>query len=56
MQGDTADAHLVRELRIERERIDRMIADLRRSRELLDDVIASAEGVGAEEGSLTSRH
>ncbi|APC37669.1 MULTISPECIES: MerR family transcriptional regulator [Nocardiopsis] len=51
----TADAHLVRELRTERERIDRMIADLRRSRELLDDVIASAEGDETEEGSLTGR-
>ncbi|WP_150253977.1 MerR family transcriptional regulator [Nocardiopsis deserti] len=51
----TADAHLVHELRIERERIDRMIADLQRSRELLDDVIASAEGTGTEESPLTGR-
>lgn len=51
----TADAHLVRELTVERARIDRMIADLQRSRELLDDVIASAEGAGTEGSPLTVR-
>ncbi|MGW3669477.1 MerR family transcriptional regulator [Streptomyces sp. NPDC005141] len=38
----TADADLVRELTVERARIDRMIEDLRRSRALLDGVIDAA--------------
>lgn len=37
-----ADATLVEELRGERARIDRVINDLRRSREVLDDVIDAA--------------
>ncbi|MBR8744782.1 MerR family transcriptional regulator [Nocardiopsis sp. MG754419] len=49
----TADENLVRELTVEGERIDRMIADLRRSRELLDDVIANAQGTTREQGPLT---
>ncbi|GAB3475386.1 MerR family transcriptional regulator [Nocardiopsis coralliicola] len=43
-----AGGTLVRELAVERARIDRMIADLERSRALLDEVIASAEGAGPE--------
>ncbi|WP_029391085.1 MerR family transcriptional regulator [Streptomyces xiaopingdaonensis] len=42
--SETADAFLVRELTRERERIDRTIEDLQRSRSLLDGVIASASG------------
>lgn len=42
--AETADTYLVDELTVERARIDRMIGDLQRSRELLDDVIASAKG------------
>jgi len=38
----TADSYLVSELLVERARIDRMIEDLRRSRSLLDTVIAAA--------------
>jgi len=34
---------LARELRVERERIDRQIADLLRTREILDEVIEAAE-------------
>lgn len=44
--GPTARAtpRLVAELTTERERIDRMISDLLRSREVLDEVIAAAAG------------
>ncbi|MEW2556069.1 MerR family transcriptional regulator [Streptomyces zhihengii] len=38
----TPDDNLVRDLTVERERIDRMIDDLVRSRALLDDVIRAA--------------
>ncbi|AKG44847.1 MerR family transcriptional regulator [Streptomyces xiamenensis] len=38
----TADTYLMTELTWERARIDRMIEDLRRSRALLDEVIATA--------------
>ncbi|MDI3417707.1 MerR family transcriptional regulator [Streptomyces luteolus] len=40
--SEIADAGLVRELTVERERIDRMIEDLRRSRSLLDSAIEAA--------------
>ncbi|GAB2803459.1 hypothetical protein GCM10027073_40020 [Streptomyces chlorus] len=40
--SETADALLVSELTAERDRIDRMIEDLRRSRTLLAPVIAAA--------------
>ncbi|GAB3568091.1 MerR family transcriptional regulator [Amycolatopsis endophytica] len=40
--SEIADAKLVGDLRGERERIDRMITDLIRSREVLDDVIDAA--------------
>ncbi|WP_329042341.1 MerR family transcriptional regulator [Streptomyces sp. NBC_00178] len=46
----TADAFLVGELTVERARIDRLIEDLRRSRSLLDDVIAAAAGGREEPG------
>ncbi|MFG2296265.1 MerR family transcriptional regulator [Streptomyces sp. NPDC048603] len=39
-----ATPRLVAELTAERERIDRMITDLLRSREVLDEVIATASG------------
>lgn len=39
----TADHHLVQELTVERERIDQMIADLQRSRELLNEIITCAQ-------------
>jgi hypothetical protein len=48
--SEIADRKLVDELRTERERIDRMIADLLRSREILDEVIdAAALGTDAAE-------
>ncbi|MFD6278850.1 MerR family transcriptional regulator [Streptomyces sp. NPDC060209] len=40
----TATPSLVSDLTLERERIDRKIDELRRSREVLDDVIATAAG------------
>jgi DNA-binding transcriptional MerR regulator len=40
--NEFATPALVNELRVERERIDRMIADLLRSREVLDEVIERA--------------
>ncbi|MFD8568431.1 MerR family transcriptional regulator [Streptomyces sp. NPDC057694] len=40
--AETADAFLVAELTVERDRIDRMIEDLRRSRSLLNTVIDNA--------------
>jgi DNA-binding transcriptional MerR regulator len=42
--NEIADGKLVEELIAERDRIDRMMADLARSREVLDDVIATAAG------------
>lgn len=42
--SEAADAKLVAELTRERERIDRTIEDLFRSRDTLDDVIESASG------------
>ncbi|MFD9291795.1 MerR family transcriptional regulator [Streptomyces sp. NPDC060030] len=44
-----ATPRLVGDLTLERDRIDRKIAELRRSREVLDDVIATAAG-GSPEG------
>ncbi|WP_157254708.1 MerR family transcriptional regulator [Nonomuraea typhae] len=44
--AEIATAALVEELTLERDRIDRMIADLVRSREVLDDVITAAAGNG----------
>ncbi|MFF4398608.1 MerR family transcriptional regulator [Streptomyces sp. NPDC001480] len=40
-----ATGRLVQDLTAERDRIDRMIADLRRSREALDEVIRTAQDV-----------
>ncbi|MGX1475203.1 UNVERIFIED_CONTAM: hypothetical protein RKD50_004011 [Streptomyces canus] len=40
----TATPRLVADLTEERARIDRMIADLKRSRDTLDDVIEAARG------------
>ncbi|MFI0446880.1 MerR family transcriptional regulator [Actinomadura sp. 6N118] len=45
--SEIADAKLVTELTAERDRIDRMIGDLITSREVLDDVIATASQPGA---------
>ena len=45
--GAVADGKLVDELVAERERIDRMMADLARSRAVLDDVIETATGAQA---------
>jgi DNA-binding transcriptional MerR regulator len=42
--SEIADAQLVEDLVDERERIDRMIVDLARSRAVLDQVITAAEG------------
>ena len=42
--SEIADEELVTDLVAERERIDRTMADLVRSREVLDDVIATARG------------
>ncbi|MCC3764081.1 MerR family transcriptional regulator [Glycomyces sp. TRM65418] len=41
--NEHATARLAQDLRAERERIDRQIADLMRSREILDEVIAAAD-------------
>ncbi|MEE2036932.1 MerR family transcriptional regulator [Nocardiopsis sp. CT-R113] len=41
------DSSLVADLMVERDRIDRMIGDLQRSRELLDGVIKAASAEGA---------
>ncbi|ADI10100.1 MerR family transcriptional regulator [Streptomyces bingchenggensis BCW-1] len=48
--SEIADAHLVTDLTAERERIDRMIEDLRRSRAVLDEVIDTASGPRAAKG------
>lgn len=45
--SETATPLLVEELTAERDRIDRMISDLLRSREVLDEVIAGASGAAA---------
>ncbi|MEU0300209.1 MerR family transcriptional regulator [Streptomyces sp. NPDC006175] len=42
--SEIATPRLVSDLSVERERIDRKIDELRRSREVLDDVIATAAG------------
>lgn len=42
--SETADERLVTDLTAERDRIDRMIGDLRRSRAVLDEVIDTASG------------
>ncbi|MER6154363.1 MerR family transcriptional regulator [Streptomyces sp. NPDC001868] len=42
--SETADGKLVADLTAERDRIDRMIGDLLRSRALLDEVIDTASG------------
>ncbi|MGI5127251.1 MerR family transcriptional regulator [Pseudonocardia sp. CA-107938] len=42
--SEIADEKLVADLELERERIDRTMADLARSREVLDDVIETARG------------
>ena len=48
--SETADARLVTDLTAERDRIDRMIQDLQRSRAVLDEVIDTASGAGAAKG------
>ncbi|WP_418960130.1 MerR family transcriptional regulator [Streptomyces tritici] len=54
--SEIATPRLVDELTAERERIDRMILDLLRSRDVLDEVIATATaGVPAPSGSPTPR-
>ncbi|MEV4477662.1 hypothetical protein [Nonomuraea sp. NPDC049504] len=40
----TADAKLIADLAVERERINRQIRDLNRSRDVLDEVITAAGG------------
>ncbi|MFE5240743.1 MULTISPECIES: MerR family transcriptional regulator [unclassified Streptomyces] len=50
-----ATPRLVGDLSIERDRIDRKIEELRRSREVLDDVIATAAGETPSE-QRTARH
>ena len=42
--SEIATPRLVSDLSVERDRIDRTIDELRRSREVLDDVIATAAG------------
>nr|WP_291416058.1 hypothetical protein [Actinophytocola sp.] len=42
--AEIADAKLVTDLTAERDRINRMITDLVRSRDVLDDVIDAASG------------
>lgn len=42
--SEIATRRLVSDLSVERDRIDRKIDELRRSREVLDDVIATAQG------------
>lgn len=44
-----ATPRLVDDLTLERDRIDRRIDELRRSREVLDDVITTAAGGSADE-------
>ncbi|TXS35234.1 MerR family transcriptional regulator [Streptomyces sp. t39] len=50
----TPDDSLVRDLTVERERIDRMIEDLVRSRALLDDVIRAAAHSPADDPARTA--
>ncbi|MEU0272687.1 MerR family transcriptional regulator [Streptomyces sp. NPDC006307] len=49
--SEVATARLVAELTEERERIDRMIGDLLRSREVLDEVIDAASAAAVGSGS-----
>ncbi|MBQ0851775.1 MerR family transcriptional regulator [Streptomyces sp. NPDC057621] len=54
--AETADAFLVSELTVERDRIDRMIEDLQRSRSLLDGIIDTAAAApGRESGAPRPR-
>lgn len=46
LSGGVASPELVEELMVERQRIDRMIRDLHRSREVLDGVISEARAGG----------
>ncbi|MBM7441499.1 MULTISPECIES: MerR family transcriptional regulator [unclassified Streptomyces] len=48
--SEIATSTLVRDLSVERDRIDRKIEELRRSRDVLDDVIATAAGGTASGG------
>lgn len=48
--SEVADERLVTDLTAERDRIDRMIEDLRRSREVLGEVIDTASGLKAPKG------
>ncbi|MFH9354786.1 MerR family transcriptional regulator [Kitasatospora sp. NPDC017646] len=52
--SETATPLLVEELTSERDRIDRMITDLKRSREVLDEVIAGASGEPAVAGAAAA--
>ncbi|MDX3688240.1 MerR family transcriptional regulator [Streptomyces sp. AK04-4c] len=46
--SEIATPRLVDDLSVDRDRIDRKIDELRRSREVLDDVIATAAGEGTD--------
>ncbi|MFG3229796.1 MerR family transcriptional regulator [Kitasatospora sp. NPDC048194] len=52
--NEVATPRLVEELTAQRERIDRMIADLLRSRDVLDEVIAGASGRAKAASEATS--
>ncbi|MDH6711034.1 DNA-binding transcriptional MerR regulator [Kitasatospora sp. MAA19] len=52
--NEIATPLLVEELAAERDRIDRMISDLARSREVLDEVIATASGRPQAETEATA--
>jgi DNA-binding transcriptional MerR regulator len=52
--NERATPKLVDELRAQRERIDVMIGDLRRSRDVLDEVIATAATVDATVGAAAN--
>ncbi|MFJ8586381.1 MerR family transcriptional regulator [Streptomyces sp. NPDC093595] len=51
----SATPRLVADLTTERDRIDRMITDLIRSREVLDEAIATASGASAPTSPLPAR-
>lgn len=53
--SEIATARLVADLTTERDRIDRLITDLLRSREVLDEAIATASGASAPTSPLQAR-
>jgi DNA-binding transcriptional MerR regulator len=53
--SEIATARLVADLTAERDRIDRTITDLLRSREVLDEAIATASGASAPTSPLPAR-